>query len=527
MAQDPGTSGAPMTRPSPREQHIARREAAAAAATPPTTTPPATRTTPQAIQVAGVPMNDSSKYINGDTWTDRAGNTYTFNNGSWTGQSPSVGDDAMSQIGNGLGNLAAHAIGRAATPNVKHVQSQYERASARESDKQAARAGKDAQNRYQIASRDFRVEGDKDAATRAAAHFNQQVAQTSGAAGSGAAVLGAMNVQDPSERYDTHMQRADLAHREARAIQTQSEGAKMDAIRKRSTADGLDQYQRDVTGQRIMSDYLSNPPERTPQPQPQTTTPVPPPVPPRPPADPVPPPPPPPPQDEQPDPPPPPPPPVVEQEEQQPPPPPTPEPTPEIKQAAAMRIENILGSAQSKGILDEASIAQWREQLTAAFFAAAAGNPAAWVSVAKAYNEAIGHQPNDGSQLAASEEWDKSYSGQAGTWDAQGDFIGPHAQPEQPEQQTMQPQQAAAAGVDATTGEPARPIQTQEHAPIPPPSGGMPSAPGTTVGQKSPDGLWEWNGTAWTKTVPSDRHVKRIVSDKRVKNILSAINRRF
>lgn len=94
---------------------------------------------------------------------------------------------------------------------------------------QAGRAQKDAQRGYQIANRDQRTEGARDAAANAAAQYQQRMAQISGAAGGGAAAIASQNVQDASSRFDTHMNRADTQFTQGMAAQTQSEQAKLNA----------------------------------------------------------------------------------------------------------------------------------------------------------------------------------------------------------------------------------------------------------------------------------------------------------
>ena len=94
---------------------------------------------------------------------------------------------------------------------------------------QAGRAQKDAQRGYQIANRDQRTEGARDAAANAASQYQQRMAQISGAAGGGAAAIASQNVQDASSRFDTHMNRADTQFTQGMAAQTQSEQAKLNA----------------------------------------------------------------------------------------------------------------------------------------------------------------------------------------------------------------------------------------------------------------------------------------------------------
>lgn len=132
-------------------------------------------------------------------------------------------------VSNSMGNLAAGAamgaLSGARPINRTSTQGNFKRQAADISDRQAARAQGDAQNRYQIANRNFRREGDMDAATTAASRFNQQMAQQSGASGTGAAVIASMNTADPTSYAQQHMQRGDQQFQRATALQTQAEGA--------------------------------------------------------------------------------------------------------------------------------------------------------------------------------------------------------------------------------------------------------------------------------------------------------------
>ena len=104
---------------------------------------------------------------------------------------------------------------------------------------QARRVQADEQKARQIAGRDFRTEADKDAASRAAAQFNQSMAQTSGAAGAGAAVLKAQNVQDPTATMQQHMARQDEQQQRAQQLATQAETAQELAAIKEGRAEDL------------------------------------------------------------------------------------------------------------------------------------------------------------------------------------------------------------------------------------------------------------------------------------------------
>jgi len=112
-------------------------------------------------------------------------------------------------------------------------------------DQNAARQGRDAQRGYQIARRDFRAEGARDAAASAAAQYGQRMAQISGAAGGGAAALASMNVVDPSERFQAHMERADEQQLRGEDTQAQAEDSRQVAQDQRQFASEEGRYDRE------------------------------------------------------------------------------------------------------------------------------------------------------------------------------------------------------------------------------------------------------------------------------------------
>lgn len=149
------------------------------------------------------------------------------------------------KYGTGLGaGVAQGLIRRAMDPvstKAEHLNNQ-----AKMHDEAAARQQADAQRGYQIAGRDARVEGQKDAATRAAAQYGQTMNQISGAAGGGAAALASMNVQDPQADIAQHRERSDKQQIEAELTQSQAERSRQIAEQERNAADEANRKQADT-----------------------------------------------------------------------------------------------------------------------------------------------------------------------------------------------------------------------------------------------------------------------------------------
>lgn len=122
---------------------------------------------------------------------------------------------------------------------------------------QQQRAATDAQRNYQIAGRDERVEGSKDAAASAAAAHTQKMQQLSGAAGGGAAALASQSVQDPSASIAQHRARADQAHMVGAQHQTTAEGAAKDAIAAQVDADEANRVDAEMAGRDLSSQALA------------------------------------------------------------------------------------------------------------------------------------------------------------------------------------------------------------------------------------------------------------------------------
>lgn len=167
------------------------------------------------------------------------------------------------QVGKAAGTLAAAggamAGSAAAVRNAADPNSALSRDNARILREQAARQQGDAQRNYQIASRDEHKEADKDAAAQASSQYQQTMAQISGAAGGGAAALAAMNVQkgDPNQ----HRQRADETHKTATALSDASDANKQAANRQEAEANDADKLATDAANQNIKSTQYSLAPD--------------------------------------------------------------------------------------------------------------------------------------------------------------------------------------------------------------------------------------------------------------------------
>ena len=171
--------------------------------------------------------------------------------------------ETANQIGKAAGTLAAAggamAGSAAAVRNAADPNSGLSRDNARILREQAARQQGDAQRNYQIASRDEHKEADKDAAAQASSQYQQTMAQISGAAGGGAAALAAMNVQkgDPNQ----HRQRADESHKTATALSDASYANKQAANRQEAEANDADKLATDAANQNIKSTQYSLAPD--------------------------------------------------------------------------------------------------------------------------------------------------------------------------------------------------------------------------------------------------------------------------
>lgn len=171
--------------------------------------------------------------------------------------------ETAEQVGKVAGTLAAAggamAGSAAAVRNATDPNSGLSRDNARIVREQAARQQGDAQRNYQIASRDEHKEADKDAAAQASSQYQQTMAQISGAAGGGAAALAAMNVQkgDPNQ----HRQRADETHKTATALMDAADANRQQANRHEAEANDADKLATDAANQNIKSTQYSLAPD--------------------------------------------------------------------------------------------------------------------------------------------------------------------------------------------------------------------------------------------------------------------------
>ena len=167
------------------------------------------------------------------------------------------------QVGKVAGTLAAAggamAGSAAAVRNAADPNSGLARDDARIQRAAAARQEADSQRNRQIASRDERKEADKDAAAQAASQYQQTMSQISGAAGGGAAALAAMNVQkgDPNQ----HRQRADEAHKNATVLSDAADANKLNANASEKDANDADKLASDAATQNIKSSMYSIAPD--------------------------------------------------------------------------------------------------------------------------------------------------------------------------------------------------------------------------------------------------------------------------
>lgn len=164
-------------------------------------------------------------------------------------------------LGSAAGNIGA-GVFNALLNNRPHTESNRGRTlrnHAELHEEQRAQQNAHAAQHEQAANRDPRVEGDKDAATTAAAHYNQKVAQISGAAGGGAAAVAAMNTVDPSQRYDVHMNQANLRRQQGQMARDAAMATGQTAIRERGRANDEDEYHNDFEYWRRMLGGLNDP----------------------------------------------------------------------------------------------------------------------------------------------------------------------------------------------------------------------------------------------------------------------------
>ena len=131
---------------------------------------------------------------------------------------------------NSLVNYLASKIpgGTSQEPNSVHLRRQSEM-----HDKQAGDEQKNAQQNFQVANRNYRVEAEKNAASQAAAENAQKVSNMGNASAGAAALERTVEKAD----YNTHMQRKDQQRSEGVKNQREMWGARQTAEEERANAD--------------------------------------------------------------------------------------------------------------------------------------------------------------------------------------------------------------------------------------------------------------------------------------------------
>lgn len=133
-------------------------------------------------------------------------------------------------------------------PNVEHLQRQAEM-----HDKQAGDEQKNAQQNFQVANRDYRVEAEKNAASQAAAENAQKVNNMGNVSAGAAALARGVKTAD----YDTHMHRQDQQRAEGVKNQREMWGSKQTAEEERANAAKENHDYLDTKMYNNMSDALS------------------------------------------------------------------------------------------------------------------------------------------------------------------------------------------------------------------------------------------------------------------------------
>lgn len=150
-------------------------------------------------------------------------------------------DENSGFLSSGVSSAAVNSLSNyfmSKTPNgtPKAPNSERMRNQAEMHDKQAGDEQKNAQQNFQVANRDYRVEAEKNAASQAAAE-NAQKVHNLGSASAGAAAL---ERDVKSADYNTHMQRQDQQRAEGVKNQREMWGARQTAEEERADADKED-----------------------------------------------------------------------------------------------------------------------------------------------------------------------------------------------------------------------------------------------------------------------------------------------
>ena len=158
----------------------------------------------------------------------------------------------------GISNNAAMQIANTLYGNDPSGRSKQLRQQAQLHDIQAADEQKSAQQNFQVANRNARVEADKDAVAASAIKNAQTVNNLASGTGAGTAALNRTVEQGD---VAAHRQRADAQRAEGVKNQREMWGARQTAEEERGAANITDYQYRQSVGQTAMSDYLSQPGE--------------------------------------------------------------------------------------------------------------------------------------------------------------------------------------------------------------------------------------------------------------------------
>lgn len=134
--------------------------------------------------------------------------------------------------------LTGNKVADSRVRTVRDPTAAYDRANADLNREQAGKYQQAEQRDMQIAKGNYRAEGDRDAASKAAAMSNQKLNQMSASTGSAGAALAAKTEVAPE--YDQHRARADAAHQSAVGYGADATEEQQDANVARAAADKKD-----------------------------------------------------------------------------------------------------------------------------------------------------------------------------------------------------------------------------------------------------------------------------------------------
>ena len=224
------------------------------------------------MAVAAPPGYSGQTPTEGQKFTGTDKRQYVFRNGQWItagsdiaqrGGNSDFARDAGGVVGAAGGSVVA--AGTMGAINKANKQTNTDAAHARRQgellDEKAALQGKYAQRGEQIANRDPMVEAQKLAGSKAAAQFGQTQSQMSGASGGGGAAIAAMNVQDPSGHVSELRARSDEQAQRGALARDAQKMSQQGAEERRAYADGSERYTTDVAIHNSESARLSDGPE--------------------------------------------------------------------------------------------------------------------------------------------------------------------------------------------------------------------------------------------------------------------------